>query len=73
MTRPANDNRATRSRAKQDEASQKRRLVEGRCPIHGLSMGQVGVWERGIEVACPRGDCGFQVQLDLLKTGEWPW
>lgn len=58
----SNDNRP--SKARQDEVTRRRRLREGRCPTHGLSMGQVGVWEENGEagpvVACPRRDCEFQ-------------
>lgn len=69
--RKANDNQAPRpSQARQDDLARQRRLREGRCPTHGLTMGQVGLWEENGEggpvVECPRRDCGFR-----YKSKEW--
>ncbi|MFL9911884.1 hypothetical protein [Paraburkholderia sp. RL17-337-BIB-A] len=48
--------------AKQSAADRLKRLDEGRCPIHGLDMTQVGLANDGrlFIVACPRKDCSVQ-------------
>ncbi|HXM35617.1 MAG TPA: hypothetical protein VN920_10550 [Pyrinomonadaceae bacterium] len=49
--------------AKQSVADRLKRLEEGRCPIHGLVMTQVGNTDDGRHlfiVACPRKDCSVQ-------------
>lgn len=45
--------------AKLDRADRLKRLEDGRCPIHGLAMTQVGLVHEGavFVVACPRKDC----------------
>ena len=66
-------------------AARRLRLAEGRCPVHGLSLGQVGGWDYrkdGRErrdygeagdgytlVACPRRDCAV---LATTKHFEGP-
>lgn len=52
------------SKARQDDLARRRRLNQGRCPIHGTPLTQTGVvWEDGApvadEVGCPRKDCKF--------------
>lgn len=44
----------------QSEEAKKERLFKGDCPIHGLSMSQVGNMDEYSIVACPRMDCGKQ-------------
>ena len=50
--------------ARQSKQDRLRRLNEGRCPVHGIWMPQVGNPEtyQGIErvlVGCPRRDCAI--------------
>lgn len=46
----------------QRRADRLARLQEGRCPVHGLTMGQVGLTHEGtvFVVACPRKDCSIK-------------
>ncbi|WP_455233591.1 hypothetical protein [Geopseudomonas aromaticivorans] len=47
--------------AKQSAKDRAFRLSEGRCPIHGVSMPQIGLTGEGDQqralVGCPRKDC----------------
>jgi hypothetical protein len=67
MKRKANDNRES------PVAAQEWRLRQGRCPVHGLSMGQIGVWSDqrrgGPVVACPRRDCGRSYRVVSTSQG----
>jgi len=51
----------------QDDLSRRRRLNQGRCPIHGTSLCQSSVWQDGEEagpvVECPRDDCDFRIEV----------
>lgn len=57
---------APESKADQSELTQRRRLSQGRCPIHGLGLVQTGTRDDGMIVECPRRDCAFQA----LDKGE---
>lgn len=47
--------------AMQSRHDRLKRLSEGRCPIHGLSMVQVGLVDVSAAlVECPRRDCGIR-------------
>jgi hypothetical protein len=50
--------------AKQSASDRRRRLLAGCCPVHGMGMGQVGVWSqngvKGSLVECFRKDCQVQ-------------
>ncbi|MNR56650.1 hypothetical protein D3C85_1772630 [compost metagenome] len=50
--------------AKQSASVPHSRLLAGCCPVHGMGMGQVGVWrQNGVEgylVECFRKDCQVQ-------------
>lgn len=47
--------------AKQIARDRAERLKDGRCPIHGIDMPQIGLDGEGVEqrflVGCPRKDC----------------
>lgn len=47
---------------KQNKDDRLKRLAEGRCPVHGLTMTQVGLADNGrrFVVACPRMDCDIE-------------
>ncbi|PNG50312.1 hypothetical protein WDL1P1_00362 (plasmid) [Variovorax sp. WDL1] len=53
---------------KQSAQDREIRLSEGRCPVHGCAMHQVGLakGERRLIVGCPRGDC------EIRGTAERP-
>jgi hypothetical protein len=61
---------------RQSHADQERRLTEGRCPIHGLSMPQVDGWfidDDGRQftiVGCPRSDCDEHAKAYSI---DGPW
>lgn len=44
---------------KQSRTDRLLRLSEGRCPIHGIPMVQVGVKGSLFVALCPRRDCGI--------------
>lgn len=46
--------------AKQSIADRLKRLSDGRCPVHGTAMVQVGVKGALFVASCPRRDCGVQ-------------
>lgn len=51
--------------AKQSASERRRRLLAGCCPVHGMGMGQVGLWSQngvvvGYLVECCRKDCDVQ-------------
>jgi hypothetical protein len=51
--------------AKQSASDRRRRFLAGCCPIHGMGMGQVGLWRQkgqvvGYLVGCCRSDCEVQ-------------
>jgi hypothetical protein len=52
------------TRRKQSVADRRQRLSEGRCPVHGLYMPQIGPWV-GEEClcGCPRDDCKIEVWM----------
>lgn len=53
----------------QSVEARRARLDECRCPVHGLTMGQIG-WYYATAVAfvgCPRRDCG------IMATAPHPW
>lgn len=47
---------------KQNKEDRLRRLREGYCPIHGISMVQVEPCDNGVTfvMGCPRRDCNIQ-------------
>jgi hypothetical protein len=53
---------------KQSVDDRLKRLREGKCPVHGIGMGQVDSWyyppnARPYTIAeCPRKDCGIRVK-----------
>ena len=53
------------TKAKQDELTQRRRLNEGRCPVHGILMSQTGVTDEGQLIGCPRVDCNKEFEIQL--------
>lgn len=65
---------------KQSAKDRIKRINEGRCPIHGLYMPQVGRWEEQIGgpldgaqftiVECPRNDCNIQAKA-VGPQGPW--
>jgi len=65
---------------KQSAADRRRRLGQGCCPIHGIWMPQVGVWEErtggaldGAQVTtvkCPRKDCHIKA---YAVSWDGPW
>lgn len=63
-------------RARQSPVDREKRLNEGRCPTHGLWMGQIDVWyvnEHGTAftiVGCPRGDCTIKAKA---YSFDGPW
>ncbi len=62
--------------AKQSVADQAKRLNGGRCPVHGLGMGQVDRYYETDDgqpftiVGCPRRDCGIRAKAYGLN-GPW--
>jgi DNA invertase Pin-like site-specific DNA recombinase len=44
-----------------------RQRRDARCPVHGCSLGQIGVWQRGNRsgptVGCPRKDCAYTEEV----------
>lgn len=65
--------------ARQTAQDRARRLEQGRCPIHGIDMPQVGLntCGPGFVVECPRKDCNIQGKslepsgpVDLLAEFE---
>lgn len=65
---------------KQSIQDRVKRINEGRCPIHGLYMPQVGYWEEQkggaldgavvTEVECPRKDCNIRAKA---AGPDGPW
>lgn len=55
------------SRAKQSVPDRLARLADGRCPLHGTAMPQVGnrIINGAVHavVACPREDCNVQATM----------
>lgn len=51
-----------KTQTKQSSADRIRRLVKGRCPVHGIPMCQVGqTADQTADVAgCPRRDCDIR-------------
>lgn len=64
----------------QSAADRRKRLGEGRCPVHGIFMPQVGGWSRRVGgaldgkqvtiVECPRRDCSIQA---YAAAPDGPW
>lgn len=46
--------------AEQSRIDRLKRLEDGRCPIHGIGMVQVGQDGALFRVECPRADCNVQ-------------
>lgn len=48
-------------------ANDNRQRRDARCPVHGCSLGQIGVWQRGNRsgptVGCPRQDCMYTEEV----------
>jgi hypothetical protein len=65
---------------KQSAKDRIKRINEGRCPIHGVSMTQVSCWDKQIGgaldstdvcvVECPRRDCHIQA---VAASADGPW
>lgn len=46
--------------AKQSAADRIKRLESGRCPVHGIGMSQVDLWDGKAIVKCDRRDCDIK-------------
>jgi hypothetical protein len=55
---------------KQQTKHREERLQDGRCPVHGLTMSQVGLTDDGLVfiVGCPRKDCSIKA-TELVPFG----
>lgn len=46
--------------AAQSKEDRLKRLEDGRCPVHGVAMIQMGIRDSLFQAKCPRSDCGIQ-------------
>lgn len=58
--------------AKQSRIDRTRRLEAGRCPVHGIPMGQIKFDEgqNSMIVGCGRKDCVISA---IAETSDGPW